>query len=111
MKHTNAFAAIGVMAMSGLLMSLRVSHAMSQGSTVAIAGNHPNLALTGWSHAAGDLELHMTAVLALRNQRELAELKTQLQRPGSPNYHKWLSTAEFMRRFGLTQQQMNDVKS
>jgi subtilase family serine protease len=111
MKHTNAFAAIGVMAMSGLLMSLRVSDAMSQGSTVAIAGNHPNIALTGWGHAAGDLELHMTAVLALRNQRELDELKTQLQRPGSPNYHKWLSTAEFMRRFGPTQQQMNDVKS
>jgi len=78
---------------------------------VAIAGNHSNFALTGWKPAAGDLKIHMMAVLALRNRRELAELKTQLQKPGSPNYHKWLSTAEFMRRFGPTRQQMNDVTS
>jgi hypothetical protein len=72
-----------------LLTPLRLSHALAPGGTVAIAGNHPNIALTGWKPA-------------LRNRRELAELKTQLQQPGSPNYHKWLSTAEFIRRFGPT---------
>jgi len=85
-----------------LQTSLGLSHALAPGGTVAIAGNHPNIALTGWKPAAGELKIHMTAVLALRNRRELAELKTQLQQPGSPNYHKWLSTAEFIRRFGPT---------
>ena len=111
MKHKRLLAAIAVLAMAGLLMSLRLSHAMAQGETVAIAGNHPNIALTGWKPAAGDLKLHMMAVLALRNPRELTELKTQLRQPGSPNYHKWLSTAEFMRRFDPTRQQMDDVTS
>jgi subtilase family serine protease len=53
----------------------------------------------------------MMALIALRNQRELTELKTQLQQPSSPNYRKWISTAEFMRRFGPTQQQMNEATS
>ena len=78
---------------------------------MVIAGNHPSVALAGWSNAAGNLELHMVAVLALRNRRELNELKAQLQQSGSLNYHRWLSTAEFTRRFGPTQRQMNEVIS
>jgi Pro-kumamolisin, activation domain len=114
MNGKRSMAAIAILTTAGLLTSLRFARAAAQGSTrqvatVAIAGNHPDVALTGWSRAAGDLELHMTAVLALRNRRELADLKVQLQRPGSPNYHKWLRTAEFMRRFGPTQRQMDDL--
>jgi len=95
----------------GLLMSLWLSHATAQEATVAIAGNHSSVALAGWSHAAGSRELHMVAVLALRNRPEMDELKAQLQQPGSANYHRWLSAAEFMRRFGPTQRQMKKVIS
>jgi len=77
----------------GLLMSLWLSHATAQEATVAIAGNHSSVALAGWSHAAGSRELHMVAVLALRNRPEMDELKAQLQQPGSANYHRWLSAA------------------
>jgi hypothetical protein len=52
---------------AALLMSLRVSHATAQEGTAAIAGNHPNIALTGWKPAAGDLKLRIMAVLALRD--------------------------------------------
>ena len=110
MKHRRLLPVVAVLMIAGLLMSLRPSHA-SGGDTVAIAGDHPKFSLTGWKPAAGDVKIHMMAVLALRNRRELAELKTQLQQPGSANYHKWLSTAEFMRRFGPTRQQMDDVTS
>lgn len=91
MKFKGLLAAVAVVTTAGLLISLGFSRAMTQGAmtqdkTVAIAGNHPDITLTGWKPAPGDLELHMTAVLALRNPRELTELKTQLQQPGSPNY-------------------------
>lgn len=51
----------------------------------------------------------MSAVLALRNQAELEELKVQLQQPGSPAYHQWFSIAQFMRRFGPTQSQLDEL--
>ena len=88
MNYKKPLTAAAVLTAAALLMSLRVSHATAQEGTAAIAGNHPNIALTGWKPAAGDLKLHMMAVLALRNPRELAELKTQLLQPRSPNYHK-----------------------
>ena len=92
-----------------LLFSMPSSRAMTTGATT-IAGNHPRLTKSPqWRRAAADQQLQMTAVLALRNRVELEKLKTQLQQPGSPNYHKWLSTAEFMRRFGPTQGEMDKI--
>ena len=41
----------------------------------------PTVAGNIQTSASGHLKLHMTAVLMLRNPRELAELKTQLQQP------------------------------
>ena len=46
------------------------------------------------------------AVLALRNTEQLEQLKDQLQQPGSPAYHQWLSSAEFARQFGPTDSQL-----
>jgi subtilase family serine protease len=109
MKDARLLATVAILTTAGLLMPPRLSSAMSQRETAAIAGNHPNIALTGWNPAPGGMVLHMMMVLALRNHRELAELKTHLHQSGSPNYHKWLSGAEFIRRFGPTQQQMNEV--
>jgi len=100
---------ISVLTAVALLISIRLSRAMIQGQTF-IAGNHPNAVLiSDWHPAPRDLKLHMIAVMALHNLKELESLKTELQRPSSPNYHKWLSSAEFARRFGPTAQQMNAV--
>jgi len=96
-------------AFGSLTFSLRQSRAMTE-TTTTIAGNHPDIAMTPrWRGADIGRPLQMTVVLALRNKGELRDLKVQLQQPGSANYHKWLSTAEFMRRFGPTQNQMDDV--
>jgi hypothetical protein len=47
------FLCAALLTITGLLMSLRLSHATAQEATVVIAGNHPSVALAGWSHAAG----------------------------------------------------------
>ncbi len=79
---------------------------------IAIARNHPDTSIAaGWSRAPDDLPLHMIAVLALRHEQEMQALKDALQDPRSPQYHQWLGRAQFMRRFGPTQEQMNSVVS
>ncbi|HEY6420265.1 MAG TPA: S53 family peptidase [Candidatus Binataceae bacterium] len=110
MRHKRLAAVVILQVMVGLLFSLRVSRAMTEAATIKIAGNHPHIAITPeWRPAASDWKLNMKTVLALRNRAELQELKRELQKPGSANYHKWLSTAEFMRRFGPTSDQMDEV--
>ena len=49
------------------------------------------------------------AVLGLRNTDQLERLKDQLQQPGSPAYHRWLSSDDFARQFGPTSAQLQAV--
>ena len=49
------------------------------------------------------------AVLGLRNTHRLEQLKEQFQQPGSPTYHRWLSSADFARQFGPTAAQLRAV--
>jgi hypothetical protein len=48
---------------------------------------------------------------AAEQQAELDELVKEQQTPGSPNYHKWLTPAEYASRFGLTDSDIVKVKS
>jgi subtilase family serine protease len=90
-----------------LLFPVRVA---SQSRAAIIVGNHPSGTLLGqWQAAPPDLQLQMTAVLALHNTDELEVLKKDLQQPGSPNYRRWLTSAEFARRFGPTAREMGSV--
>ncbi len=92
-----------------LLGSLFSARGFTQ-SRAAIVGNHPAGVLAGqWAAAPADLPLQMMAVLALRNTQELEQLKGELQQPGSPNYHQWLSGDEFAQQFGPTADQMHAV--
>jgi subtilase family serine protease len=74
------------------------------GETAVIAGNHcaeaASLASAG-SIAAGR-PLRMEITMALRNRPELDRLLRDLQDPSSPEYHRWLTPAEFQARFGPT---------
>jgi len=45
-------------------------------------------------------QLRLAISLPLRNQKALAALLGQLQDPASPNYHKYLTPAQFAERFG-----------
>jgi subtilase family serine protease len=76
---------------------------------VAVAGNHPLVSIQSWQPAAAERQLHLMAVLALRNTDQLVRLKDQLQQPGSPAYHQWLSSADFARQFGTTDAQLQTV--
>ena len=76
---------------------------------VAVAGNHPLASIQTWQPAAAGLQLHLMAVLGLRDTDQLEKLKDQLQQPGSPAYHQWLSSADFARQFGPTGAQLQAV--
>lgn len=62
-----------------------------------------------WAAAPPDMEVHLTAALSLRHAAEMESLKNQLEEAGSPQFHKWLTSAEFERRFGPTSEQMKAV--
>ncbi len=54
--------------------------------------------------------LQMSVNLALRNQYELNALLRDLYDPSSPNYHQFLTVAEFAQRFGPTAEQQQAVE-
>src|SRR5581483_5312325 len=61
--------------------------------------------------ALGDLPSSRTLSLEIwfqpRNRAALDRLLAAQQDPGSPQYHRWLTPAEYERRFGVTQEQFD----
>jgi len=70
--------------------------------TATLAGNHPREAetLVSIGNAEPSQPLSMEIRFAIRNEAELNRLLAEQQNPASPNYHKWLATDEYNRRFG-----------
>jgi pseudomonalisin len=81
------------------------------GSLVALPGNHPNelssLHPAGRANPAARLALQLT--LALRNRGALQQLLRDQQDPASPNYHRWLTPAQFTARFGPSPHDLDAV--
>jgi subtilase family serine protease len=75
----------------------------------AISGNHPAAIPQDWSPSPDSQRIELTAVLALRNSGQLTQLESDLQNRHSPNYHKWLTTEQFVAQFGPTSDQMSSV--
>jgi subtilase family serine protease len=78
----------------------------AQAQVSVISGNHPASVPQNWSAAPDSRQLQLTAVLALRNTGQLAQLESDLQNRHSPNYHKWLTRNQFVARFGPTSDQL-----
>jgi subtilase family serine protease len=78
-----------------------------------LVGNHPLQAETEAITANADpgQPLTMEVRFAIRNRAELDKLLAEQQDPNSPNYHKWLATGEFDKRFGATPAQVDAVSS
>ncbi len=74
-----------------------------------IVGNHPASVPADWRPLPAGQVLHLRAVLALRNTDQLSKLEADLQDRDSPLYHRWLTTDQFISRFGPTTQQMQAV--
>ncbi len=79
------------------LLNANVPAVVSSGQVARIAG----------MDQAKNMQLGL--VLPLRNEAELDSLLLQLRDPQSPNYHHYLSSAEFTERFGATQKDYDAV--
>lgn len=92
--------------MAGLALAVVLARpAAAADSAALLEGNHPDQAveIVGDAPAASpsqQLSMHLT--MALRNSAELARLLAAQQDPTSPEYHRWLTVAEFTSRFGPT---------
>ncbi len=63
------------------------------------------------SQAAEDEQVNFALTLPWQHQDELNALVQQLYTPGGPQYHKFLSSAQFDQRFAPTQAQYETLKS
>ena len=89
------------------ILTARIAAAQT---TTALPGNHtfeaPNLSF----HAAANHPLTVHVSFALRNRAALTKLLSNLNDPASPQYHHWLTPAEFEARFGRTQAEVAAVR-
>jgi subtilase family serine protease len=94
----------------------RIAAAIDSSQMVALAGNVHALAQQRFDlgRADGSKVLYGVA-LAFRpsaaQQADLNNLLAQQQDPSSPNYHKWLTPAQFADRFGMTRNDINRVQT
>ena len=93
-----------------LTLTLLQSPAAAAEKRAAIPNNYLQLAgLSQWAEAPAVQILHLAIPLALRNRDELTRLQAELQDRHSPNYHRWLTTNQFVARFGPTLQQVHTI--
>lgn len=80
---------------------------------ITIAGNHPAEAadFAAGPEIAPTQSLRMEVVLALHNRAALDQLIAAQQDRTSPQYHQWLTPAEFSARFGPTQSDLAAVST
>lgn len=80
-------------------------------AVTALVGNHPMAADTEApiGDRAADTQLAMAVTLQLRDPAGAKALLAQLQDPASPDYHQWLTSAQFADRFAPTQASVDAV--
>jgi subtilase family serine protease len=83
-----------------LCKSLKIGVLLASALTAQYAVASPPVEKITAASPAEMVEFHV--YLPLRNQQQLEDLLTQLHDSKSPQYHQWLTPAEFMQRFGPT---------
>lgn len=129
MRTLRSFPATGLIAavLSGLLCALNVAaqvnsaapqitQAVNNSSLVVLRGNVHPLARPEYDRGPAPASLpmqHMLLVLKRSPQQEAAleELLAEQQDKSSPNYHKWLTPAEFGAQFGPSDSDIQTVES
>src|SRR5579872_864300 len=100
-----------LVATSAVAAIIFVSSAGRADDATMLIGNHPLEAEN--FHQIGEAEpglpLKMEIRFAVRNRKALERLLAQQQNPASSDYHKWLTTGEFVKRFGPTAKQVAAV--
>ncbi len=86
--------AAGVAAQSGYALNIHGAPALTDTRVTPLEVSRP---------------LHVTVVLKGRNEAQLDRFLSELEEPGSANYHRYLTPAEFKERFGPTAAQVQAV--
>src|SRR5580658_5536508 len=81
---------------------------------VKLTGNHSPLARAGYDAGAADPGLRMDKIILALNpgeeqQRALEALMVAQQNPASPEYRKWLTPEAFADRFGVSQNDVDQI--
>ena len=115
--HKLCLSTLLLVAMTGILsLHALAQRAVNDADRVTLHGNTHALARAEFdrgSAPAGMPVKNMIMLLSVRQdaQAQLDQLLTQQQDPQSPNYHKWLTPAEFGLRFGPTDQDIADASN
>jgi len=85
-----------------MFLALVFTSSLVWAQSAVLVANHPVEAtvLPPAGQPSPGAPLIMEITLGLRNRGALNQLLADLQNPSSPGYHRWLSSAEFDRRFG-----------
>ncbi|WP_420238948.1 S53 family peptidase [Telmatobacter bradus] len=110
------FLLAGVSLLSAQAVANRIQENISSLSTVAIAGStHPRAQA---ANDAGRMDpstrlqgITLQFSLTSAQQAALDQLVEEQQTPGSTNYHKWLTPAQFASRFGMSDNDLAQVES
>ncbi len=119
---------LGIAALIVLLMLAAPASASIKQTGSASAGGCPTSAPAGWVVLSGTIppvmaeaqllhptdgtrQLSISVDFRVRNEAELEELLREQNTPGSPNYHKYLTPAEFQARFGPTPEMIRQVEN
>jgi subtilase family serine protease len=100
-----------IAALAGWTLAISAIASAGGAGAAKLANNHPaELAQLGpVVHANPAMTLTITVVLGVHDQAKLDRLLADQQNPSSPEYHHWLTPAQFARRFGPTPAQTDAV--
>ena len=94
----------------------RITGPLGGGPTVALKGNVHRQALPEYDAGPADPALRFGSITLLtvptvQQQKALSQLIADQQNPKSPQYHKWLTPEQWADRFGLSQNDMQQITS
>src|SRR5690348_4178625 len=103
-----------VLALAAVAQPSRISGRIAAGQRIQLAGNiHPK-ALPENDRGPVDPNLRLSRVTivlqpSVAQQAALDQLLRDQQDPASPNYHHWLTPEEYAGRFGVSQQDVDQM--
>lgn len=119
-RHTLRFTKLCLTALLLLLTIAALSsgalaqRSINDADRVTLHGNTHPLARAEFDRGSADAAMPMNNMILLLSvrpdaQAQLSQLLAEQQDPKSPNYHKWLTPAEFGLKFGPTDQDIADA--
>ena len=109
--------ALLLLLLSGMLsLSAHAQRAINDADRVTLTGNTNPQARPEFDRGSAPASMQMKSMVLLLSvrpeaQAQLQQLLIEQQNPKSPNYHKWLTPAEFGAKFGPTDQDIADTSN